>query len=158
MPHDQQAPPAAVEKLYAQAEEITGDLLIGCDANCRHMVWGSTEINDRGESLFDYITNKYITICNQGNILTFVFPSSEEHQGWEEVLDLTLQTGYSHVKIRNWKVAMRLSFLAHMYLLYGIDIDVIKTDRSPRKTDWNKFAILVQSNVKSQCKKENLSN
>jgi len=44
-----------------------------------------------------------------------------------------------------------------MYLLYGIDIDVIKTDRSPRKTDWNKFAILVQSNVKSQCKKENLS-
>jgi len=50
---------------------------------------------------------------------------------------------------------MRQSFSDHTYLLFGIDIEVIKTEklRNPRKTDWNKFVKLVQSKVKSQCKK-----
>jgi hypothetical protein len=30
-------------------------LVIGCDANAHHTSWGSTNINNRGESLFNFI-------------------------------------------------------------------------------------------------------
>lgn len=55
MPHDEQATPAGVEQLIQMYEGCKTSLLLGCDANCRQTVWGSSENNDRGESLIEYI-------------------------------------------------------------------------------------------------------
>jgi hypothetical protein len=33
-------------------------LMIGCDANSQHTSWGSTNTNNRGEYLFNYIMAK----------------------------------------------------------------------------------------------------
>ena len=43
------------------AKENGRELVTGADANAHHSVWGSTDINKRGELLFDYIlsTNIY---------------------------------------------------------------------------------------------------
>jgi len=45
---------------------------------------------------------------------------------------------------------MRHSFSDHIYLRYDIDFNVTKSNptRNPRKTDWKRFANLVQSKVK----------
>jgi len=46
-------------------------LIVGCDANSHHTSWGSTN-NNRGESLFNYITANELDIMNRGNKPTFV--------------------------------------------------------------------------------------
>jgi hypothetical protein len=41
-------------------------LLLFWDANFHHEVWGSTDINSRGESLFDFIMGTEMHILNRG--------------------------------------------------------------------------------------------
>jgi len=79
MPHNEQALPAGVERLIQIAEVSKTSLQLGCDANCRHTVWGSSEITDRGKSLFDFILTKNINICNKGSTPTFIFLSREKN-------------------------------------------------------------------------------
>jgi len=52
-----------------------------CNSKFEKRGSGSCQNNDPGESLFDYIINRNITICSKGSTLTFVFPSSEKHPG-----------------------------------------------------------------------------
>lgn len=47
-------------------------LILGCDANSHHLVWGSTNINPRGEALLSYIASTNLQILNSGNEPTFV--------------------------------------------------------------------------------------
>nr|XP_041631133.1 uncharacterized protein LOC121502195 [Drosophila kikkawai] len=98
MAHDEPAPPEAFNRVMQWAEETKTTLILGCDANARHTLWGSKETNERGESLFDSIICRDVTICNKGNTPTFIFPSTEGFQGWEEVLDITLQMEHSDYK------------------------------------------------------------
>ena len=44
--------PEELEKLVMRCR-ADGTHLIGCDANAHHTSWGSTDINNRGESLFN---------------------------------------------------------------------------------------------------------
>lgn len=39
------------------------NLIIGCDSNAHHIVWGSTDINIGGESLLDYLWENLMTRC-----------------------------------------------------------------------------------------------
>jgi hypothetical protein len=50
------------------------------------MVWGSTNTNQRGESLLGFIMANNLTIANQGNKLTFITAVRKE------VLDVTITT------------------------------------------------------------------
>lgn len=45
------------------------NLIIGCDANAHHVVWGSTNNNSRGESLFELIMEKDLNISKKGDHL-----------------------------------------------------------------------------------------
>jgi len=47
-------------------------LVIGCDANTHHTQWGCPNNNDRDESLFDFILNSNLFLCNRGNVPTFI--------------------------------------------------------------------------------------
>ena len=49
--------------------------------NARHEIWGSTEINERGECLFGFICSSNQELCNKGRTPTFVFPISDSHEG-----------------------------------------------------------------------------
>ena len=74
--------PAPTACLRQVVEENTrsahANLIIGCDANARHTIWGSSEINSRGEYLFDFITNSRLVIDNVGNTPTFICPTYME--------------------------------------------------------------------------------
>nr|XP_041632598.1 uncharacterized protein LOC121502834 [Drosophila kikkawai] len=134
MAHDEPAPPEAVNRVMQWAEETKTTLILGCDANARHTLWGSKETNERG------------------NTPTFIFPSTEGFQGWEEVLDITLQMEHSDYKVRNWRVSTQDSFSDHRYIFFEIVMPVYETapKRNPRNTDWDKYGKIVQSKVKDR--------
>jgi hypothetical protein len=64
------------EKLY---------LVIGCDSNTHHFVWGYNNCNDRGEALVEFLNSLNLEILNQGNEPSFCVGG-----GRLEVIDITL--------------------------------------------------------------------
>ncbi|TGZ51586.1 hypothetical protein DBV15_11906 [Temnothorax longispinosus] len=108
MPYDEaEPPPEAVQNLVLEARKQGRQLVIGCDANGHHIQWGSKGINERGESIMDFILTNNLTICNRGNIPTFV------NKVREEVIDLTLTTGdeskpFRNPKRTNWEMFSKL--------------------------------------------------
>jgi len=60
------------------------ELILGGDANSHHTQLESTNKNERGELLFDYLLQSNLFICNKGNDPTFITRNKRE------VLDITL--------------------------------------------------------------------
>ena len=55
LPYDEMEPPppGEVERLVTVCRVDGNHLIVGYDANLHHITWGSTNINNRGESLFN---------------------------------------------------------------------------------------------------------
>lgn len=140
MAHACDAPPREVGSAMANIHP-QNTIIIGCDANARHVIWGSSEVNERGESVLDFINTNNLTICNRGTNPTFVFPSSENFVGWSDVIDLTLISDNRKVEIENWTVSGKKSFSDHNWILFNISAKTtsVKCYRNPRRTDWDKF-------------------
>ena len=48
-------PPQEVKDLIGDSEAKGLDLVIGCDANSHHRVWGSSDRNNRGDTLLKFL-------------------------------------------------------------------------------------------------------
>ena len=72
--------------------------IIGCDANLHHTSRGSTNINNRGEPLFNYIMANGLDIMNRGNRPTFVMTNRQE------VIDIMIATLYAGNLMKDWNV------------------------------------------------------
>ena len=57
LPYDdvEPPPPWELERLVRGYKTEETHLIIGCDANTHHTSWGSTNTDNRGESLFNYV-------------------------------------------------------------------------------------------------------
>jgi len=77
-------PPYPMEGLvrYYQDEQLP--LIVGCDLNAHHTVWGSTGTNRRGEKLLEYLASTDLEILNKESEPTFCTAVRRE------VLDLTI--------------------------------------------------------------------
>jgi hypothetical protein len=83
--YDDEPPlPKEWERLVMSCRAEGTHLIVGCDANSHHTSWGSTNINNRGESLFNYIMVNGLDIMNRGNRPTFVTSNRQE------VTDITI--------------------------------------------------------------------
>lgn len=135
MAHDAEAPPGALKTLAKAATEEKKDLIVCSDVNAHHHMWGSTDNNERGESLMEYIISSNLVICNRGYEPTFITRNRQE------VLDVTLVTEGISGEISEWKVLDVHSFSDHRYISFCI----IGTPQSPviprniRKTDWGRY-------------------
>jgi hypothetical protein len=78
-------------------------VIVGCDANAYHIVWGSMDINARRECLMEYLVSTNLSILNKGNEPTF------EISNKEEVIDLTLGTDKIGDLVTNWHVSDEIS-------------------------------------------------
>ena len=60
MPHDDEVEVHTVmlRRILAEASRRKYNVIIGSDANSRHTVWESSEINGRGDSPFNFICNE----------------------------------------------------------------------------------------------------
>ena len=59
-------------------------LVLGCDANAHHTVWGSTDCNKRGDELLEDILMFNLCLLNHGNEPTFITRNRSE------VIDITI--------------------------------------------------------------------
>ena len=80
-------PPQRVRDLIRECEQKKLDLVLGCDANSHHLVWGSTDCNARGNQLLEYLAGTNLEILNRRGKPTFRTKSREK------VLDLTCHGG-----------------------------------------------------------------
>jgi hypothetical protein len=78
-------------------------LIISCDAKSHHTSWGSTNINNRGESRFNYTMANGLDIMNRGNRPTFFTTNRQE------VIDITIATFYAGNLIKDWHVTEEVS-------------------------------------------------
>ena len=67
---------------YCESENLY--LVTGCDSNTHHIARGSTNCNDGGEALVEFLNSSNLEILNQGNEPTFCCGCRLE------VIDITL--------------------------------------------------------------------
>jgi hypothetical protein len=82
-------------------------LIIGCDANAHHTLWGSTGTSHRGESFMQYLVSLKLNIHNQEDEPTFVICRRKE------VIDLTPGTNEIGNLVSIWHVPDEPSLLDH---------------------------------------------
>ena len=138
MPHDATAshPSNTLCTLLQEANNQNVPVIIGADANSHHQIWGSTNTNSRGESLFDFIISNNLAISNRGEEPTFITTNRRE------VLDITLVSESISNTIRDWKVLEECSHSDHRYITFNIDRSTV-TNTEPfinrKRTNWEEF-------------------
>ena len=144
MAHNLEAPPEDVRRLIEEVTKDNNPLVIGCDANAHNLLWGSTDTNDRGESLLHFINNSILNIGNRGNEPTFIGATSKN------VLDLTLVSDNIDLDQLSWKVLEKVSFSDHKYITFNVSFDKTsqKAFRNPEKTNWEKFVKIASQKLK----------
>lgn len=118
-------------------------IIMGGDVNAHHTVWGSTNINARGEKLLEYIATTDLVIMNRGIEPTFITKTRKE------VLDITLASCSIQSKIKRWHVSPEDSLSDHREINFIVDFSAVSDAlyRNPRNTDWNLFISLVRKSM-----------
>ena len=109
--------------------------MIGCDANAHHVAWGSSNTNERGEALLEYLASTDLAWCNKGHKPTFITRIRRE------VLDLTLASPGVFSEIKDWKVSDNPSLSDHAMITFHFTITRPPEHwyRNVRKTDWKDY-------------------
>ncbi|XP_018363697.1 PREDICTED: uncharacterized protein LOC108761587 [Trachymyrmex cornetzi] len=130
-PHGEEVPSLEIVKLVDLCQSEGLPLLIGCDVNVHHTIWGSTGTNERGRRLLEYLVTTDLEVLNRGNKPTFCTA------GRSEVLDLTLCSLGFVRKVREWKVSNEPSLSDHRLITFRLsDLKVeVKKVRNPKRTD-----------------------
>ena len=124
-----------VKRLVEYCGKQKVPLLMGCDANAHNVIWGSTDTNNRGEHLLEFLVASNLEILNIGNKPTFVTRARRE------VLDITVSSQSIAWCIKEWRVSSEESLSDHKIIefsLGGLDT-LIPPFRNPRQTDWKAY-------------------
>ena len=138
-------PPDLLKNLSLHCFRNSWGLFIGTDANAHHTLWGSSDVNSRGQILSDFIFSSDLHICNIGNTPTFADCRREE------VLDITLVNTSCLHRISDWRVSERVSGSDHFIIDFNINLKVEKMTeyyRNIRKCDWEGYKRDLSNNVK----------
>ncbi len=80
MPYEEElVPPLMVKEVVRDSEASKCMIILGCDSNAHHTVWGSTDVNDRGECLFNYLLGTKLLLRNKGSTARFI-TGSDYHE------------------------------------------------------------------------------
>ncbi|XP_048514354.1 uncharacterized protein LOC125501755 [Athalia rosae] len=151
LPYDSKDPPPT-EELKALVRYCTSEgleLLVGCDANSHHTVWGSSNTNRRGVVLLEYLSLERLEILNRGSKPTFI------NSLRREVIDLTLCTSKVVHMTKNWRVREEDTFFDHRRISFYIDGDAAWEPtvmyRNPRATDWTSYREELAKGLRGPC-------
>ena len=136
MANEEPAPPYVLRELLVFSEMEKIPTIIGTDANAHHTIWGSSNVNMRGEELLEYCISANLNFCNVGNKPTF------RTKNRKEVLDLTLVNRNAWNHVNNWYVSNQCSFSDHMYIRFTVKSSIRKNTkmvRNIRRTHWEKY-------------------
>jgi hypothetical protein len=107
---------------FSQEKEIS--IIIGCDSNSHHLIWGSINTNSRGAAFIEYLYGSHLEILNRGDDRTTFVTSIRQ-----EVIDITLSS-------------TDVSLSDHRMICFKIIPDFRKPCkyRNLRSTDWERFS------------------
>jgi Endonuclease-reverse transcriptase len=116
---EQQPPPPELAALVEYCLKNNIHIIIGCDANAHHKEWVSSDTNDKGECLLEFIINNKLEIINKGRVATY------RHEGLdrEEVIDLTLSSHFIKSKIKDWQVSSEPSLTDQRHICFNIEVE-----------------------------------
>jgi hypothetical protein len=139
-----ESPPTEEERdINEHCQSRKKQLIVGCDANAHHILWGSTGTNPRGDSLMEFLVSLNLNILNRGNEPTFIVRNRKE------VIDLTLGTIKIGDLVSNWQVSYEPSLSDHRYICF--QISNITTNyvafRNPKRTKWESYKDDLKGNL-----------
>jgi hypothetical protein len=141
--HEFQPPTQELRKIvqYASANKLP--LIVGCDTNGHHQMWGSKSNNTRGNNLANYILSENLQSVNEGNTPTFVSANGET------IIDVTFTTADIANKISNWHVSDEETLSDHRYIRFNLtsETDAPMQYHNPKKTNWNKFRDIMKATL-----------
>ena len=145
MPFDsiEDPPPEMLRKLVDFCIQKNYQLIIGADANSHNTAWGSTDTNNRGDKLLDYIVSTDLHVCNVGDKPTFSIANRQE------VIDITLASKGIERKISGWRVSEKENFSDHNTIHFSILTECkgqLESYRNVRKTDWTLYKSILTEN------------
>jgi hypothetical protein len=110
-------------------------LILGCNPNTHHTLWGSTGTNPRGESFMEYLVSSNLNVLNLGNEPTFVVCNRKQ------VIDLTIGTNKIKNLVSNWHVSDEPALSDHGHVCFQIgNIATTRvTFRDPKRTSWESY-------------------
>ena len=135
LPFDLPLPTPEVEQLTNYCKRSQQHLIVGSDANAHHTTWGSSDTNNRGEYLLEFLLRENLIVLNSGNDPTFA------NRVRSEVIDITWATPAISRYVKGWHVSKEPSLSDHKHILFKISNarEEKITYRNPRKTDWGKY-------------------
>ena len=145
MPGDSvQSPPNDILKNLVRYAKDKNIKLVGCaDANAHNLTWGSTDTNQRGIDLLDFLLLENLIVCNTGSKPTFVVKNRKE------VLDITFVNNQMINFIKDWNVSDIEALSDHKAIDFNVDFnpDVNSNNfRNVRKTNWGRFREVLDVN------------
>jgi len=127
-------PSSESEELVHYCEEENPYLVIRCDSNSHHMVWGSTNCKDRWLALLEFLNSSNLEILNQGNDPTYC------SVGMLEVTNITLGSFGFLESFKSWEVSSEPSVSDHRHIPFTLEGYVpVCLIRNPRGTNWDSF-------------------
>jgi hypothetical protein len=153
MAHGSHCPPTILQDLLNYCKLKNLPILIGSDANAHHTMWGSSDVNERGEQLLEFIIENERHILNQGHQPTFVTAIRQER------LDVSLVSTELINKVQSWRVDSDVSFSDHRYIKFCLKarIPAPVQYRNRKKTDWGQFNEHVRDEVNQMDTEEIIS-
>ena len=117
-------------------------LLCGIDCNAHSSLWGSDDINKRGEDLEEFIFNKGLFIHNIGKEPTW------EARGLSSIIDITLSLNLGD-GLNQWKVHTDTHYSDHNMISYVLDSvqNAKEMFRNYSKAKWPIFYSNVSENL-----------
>jgi len=116
LPYDANEPPPSKEMVsliqYCSNNKLP--LIIGCDANSHHPCWGSTDRNDRGNALLEYLVTTDLTILNKGTKPTFVVTRRQT------VIEITLASSDAVSLVTGRRLSDEESLSDHRYIKFQV--------------------------------------
>ena len=137
LPYDATDPPPSQELVslidYCSQNDLP--IIIGCDANAHHTYWGSSDTNERGRALLEYLVTTDLDILNKGTKPTFVISNRQE------VIDITLVSRNIESYVTGWRVSDEESLSDHRQIQFHINSDqpILPPWRNPRATRWDAY-------------------
>jgi ribonuclease HI len=144
-PFDSTSPPPSetITNLVNYCKSNNKQLILGCDANAHHTAWSSSNINQRGLDICDFLLRNNLKILNKNDEPTFV------NSIRCEVLDITICTPFIENKISNWHVSDEITLSDHRCIIFSIRS--LKNSniqfRNVKKTDWNKYRSIIAEDL-----------
>ncbi|KAJ8962127.1 hypothetical protein NQ318_018084 [Aromia moschata] len=135
-PRNTESPPRELSDLIRYCEGIRLPLLVDCDSNSHHTMWGDKEVKPRGRMLLEFLTLSGMQIANRGSVPTYFTPERQS------VIDLTLCSTELLSQVVSWRVSLEVSLFDHRHIFFGLDesIQLIENGyRNPRATQWDLY-------------------